>query len=625
MLLTVAYILLTASQLGVSKTERNSTWQTEDWTSSQVKPQDGVSYVSDTKHSLHPSCHGTWTIAKEDKGNTSCECGSDLGGLVQCDDTCSKSFKLQLLSCYCMTPYGKNPNTTVVGACLYRCKYNHGRHYYSILANDLTSLSEFMCSEMDREGQLCGQCATDFSPPAYSYNWHCVNCSVYDGHIKQLTKYIAIAFLPLTVFFFIVTTLHISAASPSIHAFILVSQLITAPIILRTFIHEFVLHNITLNYNLGLFVLSLYSIWNLDFFRTMYPPFCLHPNISTLQVLALDYIIATYPLFLVIVTYIVVELHDRNFKIVVWLWKPVRRFFIYFRRYWNVKTSLIDAFGTFLLLSYVKFLSTSFDLLIPVNLFNMHGDTINETYLYYDATIEYFSKQHLPYAILAITVLILFNFLPVVLLCLYPCKCFHMLLNRCRLSCTALHTFMDTFQGCYKNRTDSSYDRRWFSAVYLIIRIAFHLLVAWTQDMKLLYFCIATLLIFTVILIGIVQPYKSPVYSRLDMVLILLLAATFLLAALTAIAHIEHGKYSHPIGVIAAICGTLPLMYIIAISMHWLLIRKLVSQRLCYMIWKRLPFKRMISQRNLEESLPGECTTLLQDPMTDSQASYKVA
>ena len=620
MLLIVAYILLTASQLSVSKTERNSAWQTEDWTSSQVEPQDGVSYVSDMEHSLHPSCHGLWTIAKEDKGNTSCECGSDLGGLVQCDNT---SFKLQLLPCYCMTPYEKNPNITVVGACLYQCGYDHGHHYYSILANDLTSLSDFTCSEMDREGQLCGQCATDFSPPAYSYNWQCANCSVYDGHIKQFTKYIAIAFLPLTVFFFIVTTLHISAASPSVNAFILVSQLITAPITLRTYAHVYVQKS--KHFLEGFFFASLYGIWNLDFFRTMYPPFCLHPSISTLQVLALDYIIAAYPLFLVIVTYIVVELHDRNFKIVVWLWKPVRRFFIYFRRYWNVKTSLIDAFGTFLLLSYVKFLSTSFDLLIPVNLFNMHGDTINETYLYYDATIEYFSKQHLPYAILAITVLILFNFLPVVLLCLYPCKCFHMLLNRCRLSCTALHTFMDTFQGCYKNRTDSSYDRRWFSAVYLIIRIAVHLVVAWTQDMKLLAFCIAALLIFTVILIGIVQPYKSPVYSRLDTVLILILAAGFLLAGLTAIAHTEHGKYSHTIGVIAATCAVLPLMYIIAISMHWLLIRKLVSQRCCYMIWKLLPFKRMIRQRNFEESPPGECTALLQDPMADSEASCEIA
>ena len=377
--------------------------------------------------------------------------------------------------------------------------------------------------------------------------------------------------------------------------------------------------------NIGFFVvfiLSLYGIWNLDFFRIIYPPFCLHPSISTLQVLALDYIIAAYPLFLIVVTYVVVELHDRNFKLVVWLWKPVRRCFIYFRRHWNVKTSLIDAFGTFLLLSYVKFLSTSFDLLIPISLYNMHGDTINETYLYYDATIEYFSKQHLPYAILAITVLILFNLLPIVLLCLYPCQCFQTLLNCCRLRCAALHTFMDTFQGCYKDRTDSSYDCRWFSAVYLIIRIAIHLMVAGTQDMKLLFLYSTALLIFTVILIGVVQPYKSLIYGRLDMVLILMLALTSLLTSLTSmITWTEHDKQSDPTAVVAYICAILPLVYILAISMYWLLIRKMTPQRFYYMMQKLLPFKILVRKKNLEESLPdrlanpGECTALLQDPM----------
>ena len=33
-----------------------------------------------------------------------------------------------------------------------------------------------------------------------------------------------------------------------------------------------------------------------------------------------------------------------------------RRFFIYFRKQWNVKTSIVEVFATFLLLSNVKFL-----------------------------------------------------------------------------------------------------------------------------------------------------------------------------------------------------------------------------------------------------------------------------
>ena len=479
-----------------------------------------------------------------------------------------------------------------------------------------------MCTEMDREGQLCGRCINGFTPPVYSYNWHCINCSLSDGHIKQTAKYITIAFLPLTVFFIIVTTLHISATSPSISTFILISQLITAPIILRTYIHKLVYNNkYTAANNIAFFTISLYGFWNLDFFRSLYLPFCLHPSINTLQLLALEYTIAAYPLFLIMITYALVEMHDRSFNFVIWLWKPFRRCFIRFRRHWDVKTYLIDAFGTFLLLSYVKFLSASFDLLTPVHLYNAHGETTNETYLYYDATIQYFSRQHLPYAILAIMVLILFNVLPIVLLCLYPCQCFHKLLNCCRLGCTALHAFMDTLQGCYRNRTDSTYDCRWFSAVYLIIRIAFHLVVAVTQDMKLFFLFAAAVLTITVLLIGVVQPYKSPVYNRLDMVLIQVAAVGYLFIALYVIATTEHHKFRTPTIIIAITCVLLPLVYIIAISMHWLVIRKTVPQRLCHKVCKFLPFKRLVRQRNLEEQLPDrlanpeECAALLRDPM----------
>ena len=616
MLLTVACILLITSQLSVSRIERNSIRRTKDQTSSQADIKDIVKYVGDTtKGSMDPSCHGPWIIAKKDSGNTSCECGSNLKGLVECDDS---TFNLRILPCYCMTLYEKDSNTTVIGACMYKCYYRHGKLYYPVPAKYPISQ---MCTEMDREGQLCGRCINGFTPPAYSYNWHCINCSLYDGHIKQTAKYITIAFLPLTVFFIIVTTLHISATSPSISTFILISQLITAPIILRTYIHTLVYSKYTANTNIALFIISLYGFWNLDFFRALYPPFCLHPSIKTLQLLALEYTIAAYPLFLIMITYALVEMHDRNFNFVMWLWKPFRRCFIRFRRHWDVKTSLIDAFGTFLLLSYVKFLSASFDLLTPVHLYNAHGETINEIYLYYDATIQHFSRQHLPYAILAITVLILFNVLPIILLCLYPCQCFQTLLNFCKLRCTALHTFMDTFQGCYRNRTDSTYDCRWFSAVYLIIRIAFHLVVAVTQDMKLFFLFAAAVLTFTVLLIGVVQPYKSPVYNRLDMVLIQVVAVGYLFVSLYIIARTEHGEFTTPTVIIAITCVLLPLVYVIAISMHWLLIRKMVPQKLCHKMSKFLPFKRLVRQRNLEEQLPDrlanpeECAALLRDPM----------
>ena len=57
--------------------------------------------------------------------------------------------------------------------------------------------------------------------------------------------------------------------------------------------------------NMDLRVLTfLYSMWNLDFFRLSFKPLCLHPHISTVQVISLDYVIACCPLLLIPLTYL---------------------------------------------------------------------------------------------------------------------------------------------------------------------------------------------------------------------------------------------------------------------------------------------------------------------------------
>ena len=97
---------------------------------------------------------------------------------------------------------------------------------------------------------------------------------------------------------------------------------------------------------------------------------------TTVQALALDHAIAVYPLVVITISYLLVELHDHDFKIIVWLWKPYHKCFTCLRREWNIKLSLIDAFATFLLLSFAKFTSVSFDLLVPTHVFSIHGEPL---------------------------------------------------------------------------------------------------------------------------------------------------------------------------------------------------------------------------------------------------------
>ena len=68
--------------------------------------------------------------------------------------------------------------------------------------------------------------------------------------------------------------------------------------------------------------LSLYGIWNLDFFRPFYNNICL--GIGILPTLALDYVIAVYPLVLIVITHYLIVLYDKQYRIVVLIWCPFR-------------------------------------------------------------------------------------------------------------------------------------------------------------------------------------------------------------------------------------------------------------------------------------------------------------
>ena len=68
--------------------------------------------------------------------------------------------------------------------------------------------------------------------------------------------------------------------------------------------------------------------------------------------------------------------------------------------------------------------------------------------LLYDGTVEYFGTKHLPLALAAIIVVIIFVLLPPVAMILYPFKCVQRCLTRCRLHRPAVFAFMDTIQGC---------------------------------------------------------------------------------------------------------------------------------------------------------------------------------
>ena len=495
--------------------------------------------------------------------NGTCICDSyNLYDIVLCSDN---PYELHLQECYCLT-FG---HELVVGPCRYTCSRMGYFSYFNITVNSTALINDAMCGVFNRQGQMCGSCKPGYAPPVYSYSLSCVNCTT-----SNWGKYTAVSLLPLTAFFVFVITFRISAFSPKLHGLILFSQILTSRCYLQYL--TFKLPNNgdftpTQRY-LTQAVISVMGVWNLDFCRLVYSPFCLHPHTNTLQVMALDYLIAVYPLLLIGLSYLLVLLYDHNVGLVVCLCKPFVTLFIKFRRQWNIRSSLVDAFATFLLLSYVKILSVSVDLLLPVSLYDQTGSTLSQLYLFNQGDVAYFSNQHLPYACLAIFFLFTFTLLPMLLLFLYPCSWFQVCLNRTGCSCQSLHIFMDSFQGHYKNGTNGTRDFRYFSALYLLLRAVVYASTVLAFQILSYAFTIMFLISFAVV-VSLVQPYKLYSYTLNDAFFI----TTTGLLYMSVVSLIFYHARVTGIGFVIFNC-LLGIAFISFVLFHWIRLHKLVLQ-----------------------------------------------
>lgn len=303
--------------------------------------------------------------------------------------SCCSEGSLLVRQCYCLT-YNTRKELMEVGQRVFSCNYQDPNSYlgspYRTVPNDISALNGLVCDEFNRQGTLCGQCKENYvlSTRVLLRLEMCGMCCWRCKHVEVCSC----RFFP---FSFAVLFFKINVTSSPLYGFVYCCQSVTTPMILRGFI---------VNYSgnprdvlIGS-IATLYGVWNLDFFRLFNLNICL--GTGTLVTLALDLVVAVYPLLLMVLSYILITLYDHNFRLLVFVWKPFRRVFSLLRKNWNIRTSLIDSFATFILLSNTKFLSVAYDLLLPVEVDQLsptgHFSTTRK--LYYDATIDYFGSTH---------------------------------------------------------------------------------------------------------------------------------------------------------------------------------------------------------------------------------------
>ena len=505
----------------------------------------------------------TWFICGSNKH---CRCGKLHDNAVVCDNI---NLSSAVLDCHCVT-YDQEVESTFLGACFYNCEGYHDLYtvYKELPTQRIALTNESVCADFHRTGLLCGDCEEGHSPFVLSYNLSCVKCP--DSH-KNWWKFILVAFVPLTFFYFFVVLFNINVTSSRLHGVVWFSQMLSNPFFLRFFVK-------TVSNSQGYLMvmvkilLLFYNFWNLDLLRSVIPDICL--NVTILRALALDYLIALYPFVLILLSYFLIELYDRKCACIVTVWKPFKKMLTVYQKSWNVRTSVVDSFATFFLLSYSKILNVSTDLLLPTQIFKL-GSNATMYGLYYSPTISYFGNEHLPYAITALVLCTFFVSIPTITLILYPFQFFQRFISVFPINWHFLHIFIDSFQGCYKDGTEpGTFDCRWFSTLMLLTQPL--LLLIFSLNLSAHFFIYAIVIVVIILITTInVQPYKFAAihYPSTDTNFMFLLIFIFV-AALGRIAADRQRHFCRATTeVFGFITSFVPAVYILFLVAIWLVSR----------------------------------------------------
>ena len=443
----------------------------------------------------------TWLFPSSEDGRE-CECGSEYKKAIHCHYHSNSTVTLKIA--FCMT-YNETSKLTFVGQCPYNTLAES--ELFHKLPKNVEQLNKKMCGPLNRTGLLCSQCQQGLGPAVFSPYRECVECM---DEPYGWILYIFLATFPQTILCLFVIIFRINAASPALNGFVLAAQIITN--INKAIPSNMVNRNHNDNF-LAKFVATCYGFWNLDFFSYVLPPFCIREKMSTLTVIALEYTVALYPIFFTVVVYYCITLHDNDCRVLVCCWRPFRWCFTRFRGSWELKGSVINAFVTFLLLSYSKICSISFSLMQSVKVSDVCDYHIYR--VYYDMSYERLSKHHLHYVTPASIVVIVFVCLPALFILFYQNKVFQKFLNFCNFKCVLIHEMANICQGCFKNGTaPGTRDYRWFAGLYLLLRIVIIAVIG--QRYYPLFLIVVPCIV--VVLVAILRPYRIDFYTKLDTV-----------------------------------------------------------------------------------------------------------
>ncbi len=294
----------------------------------------------------------------------------------------------------------------------------------------------------------------------------CVPCNSTRDVVKGWVLLIVLEFVPLTVTIALIAILNVNLNQGSLKAYVLFCQLFTIPFPSSGYPFWVGLYNYT--YRIRDFALLPFTIWNLGFIRfpscNLYRggnkcsglAICISQNTTPLGAIAFWYVIAFYPFLLLAFLYGFVIMYNKGYKCVVFTGRPVHRLLARFWQMFDIQPSLSHTIASVYALCFTQLAA------ISLHLFLRYGIGI-----FFDDD----GPQNITAFFAAFFVLIIFAFLPVTYLCIYPFKWFQKCFNKLKFKKDLLISVTDVFNGPYKNSTQDTLDYRYFAGIVLAVQL----------------------------------------------------------------------------------------------------------------------------------------------------------
>ena len=385
----------------------------------------------------------------------------------------------------------------------------------SLLPANVNGISDVICKPANRKGTLCGQCIHN----------HCVAINRREficTHRKQRYSwivYIATEFVPSTLLFGTILFFDVNLHSGTMGSLILFFQVYSS----LNIYSDGKIQSPDGSSIVTKTIQFLYNIWNLEFLGIWLEPYCLAKGFDTMKVLMVNYASGFYPFFLIFAMYLAGKLQFGRILGNGRVGSAFRKCKNHLKRLkWklSLKASIISGLATFWTLAYTKLAMVS-GLILSLEYVNARQDKVNLTKVVVSlqGNIDYFTHHHLPYAIPALFILVVFVVLPSIALFLYPLvpqllgkfkhyvnldesNLYRIVSSKVEGPFIYFKPLLDNFQGKYKPRCE------YFAGLLYWYRLTIFLTYAFTKEANLYYFNITASLTFMFI-IAVVKPYQK--------------------------------------------------------------------------------------------------------------------